>query len=39
MKRPWWDRFFCWLGCHRWSHPGGECESCGVHDDFFDQED
>ncbi len=30
------SRLLCLLGAHRWSHPGGECECCGLHDDFFD---
>jgi hypothetical protein len=28
--------FWCWLGLHRWDSPGGHCEDCGKHDDFFD---
>ena len=29
--------FWCKLwGLHRWEYPGGNCEDCGKHDDFFD---
>ncbi len=28
--------FYCTIGCHRWSHPGGHCEDCGLRDNFFD---
>lgn len=27
----WW----CRMGSHRWDSPGGDCEDCGAHDDFF----
>ena len=27
----------CWFGLHRWDSPGGNCEDCGIHDDFFDR--
>ena len=30
------DRFCCYVGCHKWSHPGGHCEDCGLRDNFFD---
>lgn len=26
---------YCWMGLHRWSHPGGFCERCGMCDLFF----
>jgi hypothetical protein len=28
---------WCWLGLHRWDSPGGNCEDCGIHDDFFER--
>lgn len=28
--------FWCWVGLHRWDYPGGQCEDCGKHDNFFD---
>lgn len=34
----WVCRMFCWLNLHRWDSPGGECECCQKHDDFFDKE-
>lgn len=30
------ERFWCWLGLHRWLGPGLECESCGYPDVLFD---
>jgi hypothetical protein len=28
-------KFLCWMGLHRWDMPGGVCEDCGKHDDFW----
>lgn len=25
----------CRWGMHRWDHPGGHCEKCGLCDEFF----
>lgn len=35
----WWlCKVLCFLAVHRWDSPGGHCECCGKHDDFFDKE-
>lgn len=33
------SRWFCWMGVHYWSHPGGVCIECGTRDTFFDKPD
>lgn len=33
------DWWLCKMQCHRWSHPGGHCESCGACDLFFGPHD
>lgn len=36
-KRSLLDRLLCFIGCHEWDQPGGNCVKCGKHDDFFDR--
>lgn len=37
-KCSWLCGLFCWANLHRWDSPGGNCECCGLHDNFFDGE-
>lgn len=35
--RSWFSRLMCFIGCHKWDCPGGECEDCGYPDTLFDE--
>lgn len=37
--RSWISRLLCFIGCHKWDQPGGECEECGFPDTLFDDFD